>query len=263
MKSAGHKLKFHRWELRSCARHGHATYRPTGKAGERLAQDLRATSSQGEAWRCLRCGNYILGSPRSSGSVEKAPRILRGKVLRQATILRLLAIERIIRGLILLVVAYGIYKFRAEQGVLQMVLNKDLPVLEAAGANLNWDVDSSALVKGVQRILLLKHSTLTLAVLAVTAYGLLEGAEGVGLWLMKRWGEYLTAAATALFIPLEISELLKHPTLFKGAALAVNIAAVIYLVVIKRLFGARGGKNAYEAELDADSLLHVQETAAK
>jgi hypothetical protein len=38
-------------------------------------------------------------------------------------------------------------------------------------------------------------------------------------------------------------------------AFLVNLALVVYLVVTKRLFGVRGGKKAYEANLRSESIL--------
>src|SRR5262249_14880894 len=45
-------------------------------------------------------------------------------------------------------------------------------------------------------------------------------------------------------------------------ALVINIAAVVYLLLTKRLFGLRGGKAAYEAERHEANLMEVQEAAA-
>ncbi len=39
------------------------------------------------------------------------------------------------------------------------------------------------------------------------AYAALEGMEAVGLWLVKRWAEYLTFVATTILLPLEVYEL--------------------------------------------------------
>lgn len=252
---------FHRWELRACARKGHLTYRPTGKGSAELQQRLHTKTELGEAWRCLRCGTFVLGKPAHSGPASKAPQALRGKALRQATILRLLAAERIARGIVLLLVAYGIFHFRTEQAAFQSVLDKDLPALRQLGANLNWDVDSSALLRGAHNIINLKQSTITLTAVAVTLYAAIELIEGVGLWLLKRWGEYFAVVATSLFIPLELEELIKHVTLFKAGALFINIVAVTYLLYSKRLFGLRGGTSAYEKELEGESLLQIDEAA--
>src|SRR5262249_17936428 len=44
-------------------------------------------------------------------------------------------------------------------------------------------------------------------------------------------------------------------------ALIINIAAVIYLLYTKRLFGLRGGHEAYMAERHEANLLEVEEAA--
>jgi hypothetical protein len=41
----------------------------------------------------------------------------------------------------------------------------------------------------------------------------------------------------------------------------INIAAVVYLVLTKRLFGVRGGRAAYDAERHSESLLEVEAAA--
>jgi uncharacterized membrane protein (DUF2068 family) len=65
-------------------------------------------------------------------------------------------------------------------------------------------------------------------------YALLYAIEGVGLWLQKRWAEYLTTVATASLIPFELWELTRGLSAPKFAALAINIAIVIYLIRILR-----------------------------
>ena len=67
-------------------------------------------------------------------------------------------------------------------------------------------------------------------------YGLLEVIEGVGLLRRRRWAEYLVLVATCAFIPVEIDEVVRHPTPVKGIAFVVNVLIVAYLVWRKRLF---------------------------
>jgi uncharacterized membrane protein (DUF2068 family) len=55
-------------------------------------------------------------------------------------------------------------------------------------------------------------------------------AEGVGLWLLKRWAEWLTVIETSLLIPMEIYEIHRHPTFVRWGVLAVNLAIVVYLI---------------------------------
>jgi uncharacterized membrane protein (DUF2068 family) len=73
-----------------------------------------------------------------------------------------------------------------------------------------------------------------LAGVAACIYALLYAVEGIGLWMQKRWAEYLTTVATASLIPFEIWELSRGVSTLKVAALAVNIAIVIYLIYVIR-----------------------------
>ncbi|MBV9093934.1 MAG: DUF2127 domain-containing protein, partial [Streptosporangiaceae bacterium] len=88
---------------------------------------------------------------------------------------------------------------------------------------------------------------------AVAAYAVLEGVETAGLWLGRRWAEYLTFIATIIFVPYEVYELTKSISALKILALVINVAIVVYLLVAKRLFGLRGGGKAERAEYDADT----------
>jgi len=67
-------------------------------------------------------------------------------------------------------------------------------------------------------------------VAGLLAYAALFALEGLGLWLEKRWGEWLTIVATTSFIPFELYELVRRATAVRGAFLAANVAIVIYLV---------------------------------
>ncbi|MCK9875825.1 DUF2127 domain-containing protein [Frankia sp. Ag45/Mut15] len=92
-------------------------------------------------------------------------------------------------------------------------------------------------------------------------YAAVQIVEAVGLWLLKRWGEYFAVVATSAFLPLEVYELTERITVLRIGALVVNIAAVACLVASKRLFGVRGGAAAFEAERHAASLLEVEDAA--
>jgi len=61
-------------------------------------------------------------------------------------------------------------------------------------------------------------------------------AEGIGLYLEKAWGEYLTLAITASFLPWEIFECLHRLTWVRVGLLVVNILVFFYLlrVVVSR-----------------------------
>jgi len=55
-------------------------------------------------------------------------------------------------------------------------------------------------------------------------------AEGIGLYLEKAWGEYLTLAITASFLPWEIFEIFHRLTWMRVGLLVVNLIIFIYLL---------------------------------
>jgi len=122
-------------------------------------------------------------------------------------------------------------------------------------------VDQMTLVHELEKALAAKPSTLALIVVALLAYSVIELLEAIGLWLLKRWGEYFAVVATSFFIPLEIYDLSRGVTITRVVTFAINIAAVVYLVFTKRLFGLRGGRRAYDAERHAEQLLDVERAA--
>ena len=54
--------------------------------------------------------------------------------------------------------------------------------------------------------------------------------EGIGLYLEKAWGEYLTLAITASFLPWEIFEIFHRVTAVRIGLLVVNILVFVYLM---------------------------------
>jgi uncharacterized membrane protein (DUF2068 family) len=71
------------------------------------------------------------------------------------------------------------------------------------------------------------------------AYAAVFAIEGVGLWMQKRWAEWLTTIITASLIPLEVWELFFRPNIGKAAVLVANAAIVAYLVWHVRSKGKR------------------------
>jgi uncharacterized membrane protein (DUF2068 family) len=248
------------WSLRACSRRGHETYAPDEPE---LRDRLHVTTAAGEAWRCLRCGDFVVGPPERSGPADDAPIVLRGRALRDATILRLLAVERAGRGVIILAIAYGVLRFKSSQDDLREAFERALPAAKPLEEALHVNLTDSAFVHRLQHILSSKPHTLTLIAVGLFAYAGLQIVEGVGLWMLKRWGEYVAVVGTSAFIPLEVYELVERVTWLRVAALLVNLTAVAYLLWTKRLFGIRGGHAAFEAERHSESLLEVELAAAR
>jgi uncharacterized membrane protein (DUF2068 family) len=144
--------------------------------------------------------------------------------------IKVIIVERIIKSTVLVALAIGLI-FAGRTGLLTQWA-------DYAQDQLNLSATDSLFEQILFRLLAyvgnFPHVT-TLAIVAI-AYALLEGTEGVGLAMRRRWAEYLTVIATGLLIPYEAYEVIHHATLFKVGALLLNVAVVGYLAWRKRLF---------------------------
>jgi uncharacterized membrane protein (DUF2068 family) len=235
------------------------TYAPDEPA---LRDRLMAPAAGGTAWQCLRCGAFVTGGPHGGGPAAAAPLIRRGAELRSELILRVFAVERFLRFLIVGGAAYGAWRFTSDRAGIQRAYDHALPAIRALYGDLGFNVSHSKLLGLIHHAFTLSPRWLTLLTAGLAVYALVELAEATGLWLGQRWGEYLAAAATSIFLPYEVYDLVAvKVTWLRVAALVINLLLVIYLVWAKRLFGARGGKAAYEARLRSESVIEVEQAA--
>jgi uncharacterized membrane protein (DUF2068 family) len=99
---------------------------------------------------------------------------------------------------------------------------------------LHVDPDNRYLLAGLAALLRLDRTHLAVLAAGAASYAGLFAIEGIGLWRARPWAEYLTAIATASFIPFEVYELARGPSVAKVLLLAVNSAIVVYLVLRAR-----------------------------
>ena len=248
------------WNLTTCGRRGHETFAPQEPE---LRERLRVDTPAGEAWRCLRCATYVVGRPRRAGEADDAPEVPRGRLLRDRRVMRLLAAERAIRGVGLLALAILVFVFRRSRSDLQSSFNTSLPLIRQLADQVGWNLADSKILRTINDVFSLSEKSLIWIAIALLAYAGLQFVEAVGLWLVKRWGEYFAVVATSIFLPLEVYELTEKVTWLRVVLLLVNIAAVAWLIWSKRLFGLRGGGAAYHREHSAESLMTVERAAAR
>jgi uncharacterized membrane protein (DUF2068 family) len=247
------------WSLLACGRSGHVTYAPD-EPGPR--EQLRAATASGEAWRCLRCAAFVPGPPQRSGPAADAPAVRRGREIRSAVILRVFAVERFLRAALAGSGAYVLWLLRSSRQSIERTFDRDLPIVRTGFRELGLNIDHSKLVGLIRHALTLSPDTIALLAIGLAAYAVIELAEGTGLWLGRRWGEYFAMVATSLGLPFEIYELIGQVTVTRLILFGINLALVLYLVIAKRLFGVRGGKRAYDARLRSESVLEAAEKAA-
>jgi uncharacterized membrane protein (DUF2068 family) len=61
-------------------------------------------------------------------------------------------------------------------------------------------------------------------------YAAVRFAEAYGLWHERRWAEWFAALSGAVYIPIELYEIVSHATWLKFATLSVNLLIVGYMV---------------------------------
>jgi uncharacterized membrane protein (DUF2068 family) len=144
--------------------------------------------------------------------------------------IKVIIVERIVKSIALIALAIGLL-VAGEKGLLTMWA-------QYAQDQLNLDADNGVIAQLLLRLLLLigKFNHITILAIGAIAYALLEGTEGVGLAMRRRWAEYLTVIATGILIPYEAYEVIHRATLLKVGALLLNLAVVGYLAYRKRLF---------------------------
>jgi uncharacterized membrane protein (DUF2068 family) len=201
--------------------------------------------------RCLRCDAWIGVAPpdpvdhsaEHPATHDRLPPFeeldipRRGKLLRQAVILRVISVERAVHAVVFAAIAILGVALRSHLANAQSTVQRYLETLARTEAQTGRASNHSIVAREGTRFLHLKSATLEVLIITAAIYAIVEGTEAVGLWYEKRWAEYLTAVATAGFIPFEIHELVNKVTAVRLAALVVNVAIVIYLVFAKHLFG--------------------------
>ena len=154
---------------------------------------------------------------------------------RSRRVLRLIALERSVRSVLLL--AAGVYLLTHLKSDFGRIADHFMRALEL-------DPRRPFLHRIVVRLHRLHVRALLISGVGAIGYGLLELAEGVGLWLDQLWAEYLTVIATSLLLPFELYELVSKPSLLKTGGIVVNIAIVAYLAWMLRRRLAREATQA-------------------
>ncbi|HEY6136821.1 MAG TPA: DUF2127 domain-containing protein [Thermoanaerobaculia bacterium] len=155
--------------------------------------------------------------------------------------LRLIALFRWSKALVLIGAAFGAMRL-LRPGAAQRVAQWAMQLPIAAQHRF--------VSQAVAKLTRLDTTKVPWIVAGLFAYAALFAAEGFGLWLEKRWGEWLTIVATTSFIPFEAYELWRRATAVRGAMLVANVAIVIYLLWRIRRHGrgkGHGTRHAYAA----------------
>jgi uncharacterized membrane protein (DUF2068 family) len=115
-------------------------------------------------------------------------------------------------------------------GAMQLV-HKDVgDVLAQIASDLRFNPEGRFVNFVLDRASLLNDPMLRRIGFAAFCYAGVGIFEGIGLYLEKAWGEYLTAIITASFLPFEIHEILRRFTLARVGLLVANVVVLLYLL---------------------------------
>lgn len=131
-----------------------------------------------------------------------------------------IALEKAVKGLVLLAVAFKMLT----------LFDRDVHAwTEDFISRHGIDLTNRYVHTALERLIGIGNKQLAAFSLVAAIYAGLLFTESIGLWLQKRWAEYLTAIATALFIPIELYELYERFTWIRISILVLNIFVVWYL----------------------------------
>lgn len=160
-----------------------------------------------------------------------------GRPIEVTPAVRLITIERFIKAAVLIIggIVLLVVGARSNLHHIVAVIQSQLDL----SADRSWW--SRLFENTLERIGGLSRTHTHFVAIGAILYGCLEAVEGFGLLFRRRWAEYLVLVATAAFVPIELEELIRKPSLFKAGALAVNLLIIIYFIWRKRLFLERPG----------------------
>jgi uncharacterized membrane protein (DUF2068 family) len=236
-----------RYELLSCAIGGHVLVGTDAASLVGADRALAREMGGGRWYRCLRCDAWVSMPPPDHPTTDSVPGReeielpLRGPLLRDRYVLRLIAIDRAIHVIVLTVLAVVIFFFLGHRSGLRHDYDEIMSSLTGGPGRPD---QLTGFLGYFRHLFLIRPADLFDAGLLVVGYAVLEATEMVGLWLVKRWAEYLTFVATILLVPFEVYELVDSFGIFKLLTFLVNVAIAVFLLLAKRLFGLRGGHQA-------------------
>ncbi len=134
-------------------------------------------------------------------------------------VIRLIALFKLVKALLLIAIALGALSLQRHRGPLDAWIHA-----------LLFDPHGQYAHRAIARVSGLDARQLDEIALGSMVYAAVFLVEGVGLMLRRSWAEVLTVLITTSFIPLEVYELAVHRGWAKLAVIAANLVIVVYLV---------------------------------
>ena len=132
---------------------------------------------------------------------------------------RIIAIFKFVKAFLLILTSYGVHK------LLDPHLIDEIRVWSAG---LTDRVDQRYIERALDWVERLGANRLHLVMTVTIAYTAVVLVEGTGLWLRKRWAEWVTLIATCSLIPVEVYEVFNRPP---GRRWTVAVTLLLNLLI--------------------------------
>lgn len=155
--------------------------------------------------------------------------------------LRVIAVFKNLQGLLLIVTGLGAL------GLLNPEWQQSfVDWLDALSLREGRRLTSELAERAVDAVGAASLERLVMVAIGCFVYGGVFVIESIGLWLGKRWAEYLTTIVTASLLPFEIYELVEKVSVPRVATLVVNLLVLGYLIwkLVSQRPGAHGGRSS-------------------
>ena len=165
----------------------------------------------------------------ASSASDSEPEMARGRSVRATSkrtpadgrLLRVIAVFKFLKASLLIALSVGVFR----------MLHQDLGMrLEHWVRALRLDPGNRYVEHLLMRLSNLSPVQIKRIGLAGLLYAGLFVVEGTGLWLKRRWGEWVTVVLTGMLVPVEVYEIFRRPSAIKVLVLVVNVGIVLYLI---------------------------------
>src|SRR5215469_5592782 len=165
----------------------------------------------------------------AESAFDSEPEMARGRTVRSdcrrrpadGRLLRVIAVFKFLKAAALIALSVGVFR----------MLHQDLGMrLEHWVRAMRLDPGNRYIERVLMRVSDLSPAQIKNLGLVGLLYGGLFLVEGTGLWLQRRWGEWVTVVLTGALVPVEVYEIYRHPSPVKIVLLIVNVAVVGYLI---------------------------------
>ncbi len=128
----------------------------------------------------------------------------------------------------------GIIGLIAGLGILSLMHRDIIVFAEDLVGFLHLNSEGRLAHRIVETVTKLDSSNIKLFFFLSLIYAAVRFVEAYGLWRLRVWAEWFAIISGAIYIPVEIYELIHKPTYVRAGILIFNIAIVIYLYSFRK-----------------------------